>query len=182
MTELISSKNKLLPDVFGDGGYDFYSYAVLGEFEHIEIIDKRNKFRELAHNTEILTLNGHLDFVENLKNRNDKIYFLVKNRGGKGIFSINLQNIDVISKECEWGFFKIDKCDSRDVLSCFLKYLFKNSDMEKVFGYVKNDNEKSHLIHLDLGFDEIKSKKMDGGTVYSLSENNLKEVDNAAFG
>jgi RimJ/RimL family protein N-acetyltransferase len=180
MSSSVSEENKMpLPYIFEENGYRFVSYTELADADHAEIIEKRNVYRNLAHNTALLTMEGHLEFVGKLKNMTDRMYFSVRNAENIQIFSINIQNIDRKLKSCEWGFFKIKKCDSRDVLRSFVRYLFEKSFIETITGCVKVDNVKSHLIHADLGFEAEQELNRDGEKVYILKKRRFKEVDNA---
>jgi hypothetical protein len=137
------------------------------------IVNMRNTYRHLAHDISELQLEEHLQFVERLKKLDDRIYCLVRDNSGRDIFSVNIQDIDLDKNICNWGFFKIEKCNSRAVLRCFLDYLAVFTPICSVLGYVRNDNVKSIFIHKDLGF-EIKEVFDEAGETLFVKE--LKNI------
>ena len=145
----------ILPEKFTSGYYEFHNYTILGKDEHKLIVEMRNKYRHLAHDTSELTLKEHLEFINKLKKLKNRAYYCVKSKQNENLFSVNIQDIDLDNKKCNWGFFKIADCNSRAVLRCFLDYLAVFTPICTVTGYVRNDNVKSILIHKDLGFEIV---------------------------
>ena len=145
----------ILPENFTSGYYDFYNYTILEIDDHKLIVKMRNKYRHLAHDTSVLTLEEHLEFINKLKKLEDRAYYCIKDKQNENLFSVNIQDIDFKEKKCNWGFFKIAECNSRAILRCFLDYLAVFTPICSVAGYVRNDNVKSILIHKDLGFEIV---------------------------
>lgn len=87
-------------------GYVFQHFSILSEELLKQILDWRNTFeiRQFMYNTDVISLENHLNFTKTLAQREDCYYWLVtKDNVPYGVF--NLTNIDHERRIAELGYY-----------------------------------------------------------------------------
>lgn len=108
-------------------------------------------------NTENISLKNHLYFIDSLKSKKDKLYFLVK-KDNKNIGVIDFTNITKYSSD--FGLYSnIDlKGIGKVLLETICNYAFKQLKMKKVQAEVFKDNEKAIFLYKKFNFEEVDTK------------------------
>ena len=124
-----------------------------------EILHWRNddSIRMMMYNTNLITTDEHLSFIRNLKNSNDRLYFLIKRKGvGIGVF--NLININK-NKEAELGHYLAPAYQNSDLgvesYYAILTHCFEVVKMDSIYGYFLVSNKNilglCKLFHITIG-------------------------------
>jgi UDP-4-amino-4,6-dideoxy-N-acetyl-beta-L-altrosamine N-acetyltransferase len=126
--------------------------------EQKEIREWRNdlEVRKYMYNTEIITEEEHLKWLDSLKTRKDTDVFYVLYEGKKiGIASVN--QLDLKNKICEWGLYFNNNIErgkgiGKLVEKEFIKYMFDNYDIDKINCGVLSNNLKVVEMHKKFGW------------------------------
>lgn len=126
--------------------------------EQKEIRNWRNdiEIRKYMYNSEIISEDEHLKWLENLEsNSKQKVYYIMYDNKKIGIVSI--ANLDLKNKTCDWAFYfnnNIEKGKGigKIVEKEFVKYIFKNFEIEKLNCQVLSNNLKVVEMHKKFGF------------------------------
>lgn len=143
------------------GDYVYTNYTNLSQRQKLEVFEARNLpiVREKMYNTEPLLLDDHLAFIESLKTRDDRFYwYITKNDVFVGSF--NVTDINQEECSCESGIFFTDTGLSgieENIKFAFntLCFMFEELGIEKVTGFVKEDNLFNLQINSFFGFDFV---------------------------
>ena len=119
-------------------GLNFISFtSIESSTDHEEIIKTRNdpRIRSFMFNDKIIELDEHLEFVSNLRNMKEKMYWAAYD-GSKFIGSINLIDISIENKRAKLGIYsKPDERGYGGRLLETLKWLaFEKFSMTRGFG------------------------------------------------
>ena len=128
------------------GEFKFINYVFLTHTQKIEILKWRNQdvVREKMYNTDVITEESHLSFIESLKNKDDRSYWYVT-KNGEYIGSYNIIDYCTIDSSCESGiFFKDTSLRSLNDNIIFAKSVYELSfqklGIELMRGFVKKTN------------------------------------------
>jgi UDP-4-amino-4,6-dideoxy-N-acetyl-beta-L-altrosamine N-acetyltransferase len=137
---------------------EFINYTILNSNKHKTLLKVRNapKIAALMHTQNEIDFNAHLEFVDMLKNANDKIYFaiFVQHKFIGGVSATKMTQ-----SECEWGvFFQTDTniLHSSVAALCFMRYLFEKKGMQTIKASVKKSNTNALSFNKSLGFTQTK--------------------------
>ena len=140
------------------GEFKFINYVFLSHEQKIEILKWRNQdvVREKMYNTDIISEESHLAFIDSLKNKDDRSYWYVT-KDGEYIGSYNIIDYCNINNSCESGiFFKDTSLNSLNDNINFAKsvydFSFQLLGIELMRGYVKRTNLFMINLTLYLGF------------------------------
>jgi len=121
--------------------------------EKKEVLRWRNhpEIRKWMYNKEVISLQNHLEFIENLKNSN-KIYLKV---GNLGVVNFILKNGYV-----EFGIHKNPekKGVGKKLIEFAVNYAFNELKIFKIILYVYENNEKALNLYLKFGFKQTGKK------------------------
>lgn len=129
----------------------FKNFISLNQIEKKEILELRNKeyIRENMINSEPISLENHLLFIESLKeNKNKKYFALFKEDEFLG--SMNFIKEDILS----WGLYfqnEINPILKTCSTYIFLEYIFENLD-EEINSFVKKSNFQALNFNKNFGF------------------------------
>ncbi len=142
-------------------GVKFKSFINLNDDEKKLVLSWRNdiRIRNLMFNKDIISLDSHLEFIENLKIRQDKHYWLVI-IDSEYIGSVCLYNIEKTS--CYWGYYV-----KPDLLGKSYGVVLEYLILKIVFEFLKLDvlrcetlklNKSVVKYHKKFGFKEVFSE------------------------
>jgi UDP-4-amino-4,6-dideoxy-N-acetyl-beta-L-altrosamine N-acetyltransferase len=104
-------------------------------------------------NSDEISLNEHLSYIESLKNRSDKRYFLVQ-KGNDYLGVVDLTDITAISAEI--GIYA--NPDMRGVgallMDALIRYAFDTMKLTKLIANVFSNNEKAKRLYQKFDFKE----------------------------
>lgn len=146
------------------GEFQYINYINLTLEQKLEILKARNRpiVREKMYSSEPISESGHLSFIESLKSREDRYYWFVTKQGCL-IGSFNITDINNEENSCESGIFFNDvslRGIEQNIKFAYntMKFLFTQIGMNKVTGFVKEDNVFNLQINKFLGFAFKESK------------------------
>ena len=127
--------------------------------EKVMILKWRNhpKIKSVMHNNSDIALEDHLNFIESLKKRVDKKYFLVKKH------SLNIGVIDFINitkHEAELGIYANPELRGYGtlLLSEICTYAFETLKVQVLKAEVYNTNVTAIQLYQKFNFEEIQSE------------------------
>jgi len=136
------------------------NFIDLGQKEKEMILEWRNhpKVRKWMYNQERIKLEEHLSFIDGLKSRNDKLYFLVKKQDeyiGVIDFAQLVKKVSV-----HIGIYSNPnlKGNGNILLHTLIDYSFKNLKVKRVFLEVFAENDKAYNLYKKFNFKEISEK------------------------
>ena len=111
------------------------------------------------YNSDDISLDNHLAFIEMLKNSTDKLYFLIK-QDNDYIGVIDFTNIDKDSKSSDIGLYANTtlKGVGRVLLDSICEYGFKTLKINKLIAEAFVENEKAINLYKRFNFQETKKK------------------------
>ncbi len=137
------------------------------------ILEWRNRpqIRECMYNEEEIKLEEHLNFIENLKIKKDKLYFLVKEKNAY-IGVIDFVNITPIS--LEMGIYGNPDLFGygKTLLNEIINYSFDTLKVKKIFSEVFVENIKAHELYKKFGFEKIGTKNINNKEVIIMELEN----------
>lgn len=143
----------IIPD-FSSAPYTFTNYINASRQDLEEILRWRNseEIRKWMTNTKPITLSDHLRFVETLRQRSDKTYFVVY-RNGVMMASINLLEEEPLVMER--GLFALPPAQGKGYMAEAERLLMeqlRQQGVKALTAKVKNDNLRSLRYHEKLGY------------------------------
>lgn len=128
----------------------FKNFINLSEEEKVILLKLRNAdyIRKNMYNTEIISLSSHFAWINNLKNREDCIYWAIL-KDDKIIGCIDLTGIDFNKKIAEWGFYIDEKCTGLGAIIEYLgmRHFFNDMCFQCVMCRVLSDNKQVYNMH-----------------------------------
>lgn len=115
------------------------------------------EIKQWMYNTDDISIENHLKFIESLKNAIDKLYFLVK-QDNEYIGVIDFTNIT--NKSSDFGLYSnVDlKGAGKILLENICNYAFNTLKLEILKAEVFGDNEKAIYLYKKFNFQEIDKK------------------------
>ena len=138
-------------------GYVFQHFSILSEELLKQILDWRNTFeiRQFMYNTDVISLENHLNFTKTLAQREDCYYWLVtKDNVPYGVF--NLTNIDHERRIAELGYYmapsQMKSGGGLDFVYTIICFSFEVAKCTKLVGSIDINNTDALLLDEFLGF------------------------------
>ena len=134
------------------------NFVDLSLSEKSMILSWRNNenVRKWMYNAEIISIEGHISFIKELKEEKTKEYYLVSDREGY-IGVIYFVNLDIISKTVEFGLYANPDINGKGkiLMDAISEYCFERLHMHKIIAEVLIENSKAiHLYHY-YGFQKV---------------------------
>ncbi len=147
---------------------------MLEDIELINFIDLNSKKKEMVllwrnhpnvrkwmYTEDEIILNEHLNFIENLKNRNDKLYFVVK-KSDDYIGVVDFTKIDRLKKSVYFGFYANPDIKivgiGRVLEEVSIDYIFNVLKLKTLKLEVFSNNKQVRNLHKKYGFYEVGKK------------------------
>jgi len=138
------------------------------------ILDWRNhpKIRKWMYNQDEIKLKEHLSFIESLKTRKDKLYFLVKKENefiGVIDFTQLLEN-----KSVHMGIYANPHTqgNGKILLHEIIQYAFITLKVQKLYSEVFEENKRAYNLYKKFNFRDISKKTINNKQVICMELEN----------
>lgn len=135
--------------------YTFHNFTDLDPTQKQEIFDLRNHefVRKWMFNDSPISWTEHLRFIDDLKGDNSKIYYFVKRKTKFiGVYSL----VNIKEKSGQGGFYLTlggrKKKLAVEFLFYTIKFIFNNTDIEKIYGSEDVLNKNAFSLNRLFGF------------------------------
>ena len=130
------------------------------------------KIRMWMYNQDEIKLEEHLTFIESLKSKKDKSYFLVK-KEDKFIGVIDFTQL-VEKKSVHMGIYSNPnlKGNGKILLNKIIDYSFNNLKVERIFSEGLMENEKAYILYKSFNFKDIFEKTINNKKVICMELEN----------
>lgn len=150
------------------------NFIELSEEEKEMVLKWRNdsEIRKWMYNQEEIKLFEHLDFIENLKSRKDKLYFLVKKEDD---FIGVIDFTQLVNKESvHMGIYSNPNINGNGkiLLNKIIDYSFNNLKVKRVFSEVFAENDKAYNLYKKFNFKAISEKIVNNKKVICMELEN----------
>ncbi len=118
-------------------------------------------------NTEDISLEHHLRFIETLKDSKEKQYFLVKD---KDTYLGVIDFCNITKTTLEMGLYKNPEIYNvgKKLLEIIVDYSFNILKVDTIISKVFQSNEKAYLLYISIGFKPFSSKIIDDKKVICM--------------
>lgn len=164
-------KNK----VYTIGGYTFTNYICLSDVQVRQILEWRNHeaVRRWMYNSDIISYESHINYVQSLCKREDVYYWLVSYHG-ESMGVVSLTSADFIKTTGELGYYMrpdyIDTGDGFFFVYNMFAFAIDCLHVSPLYGAVNKNNRMAYLINCFIGCETTGMKEMGG---YQYCELNL---------
>ena len=130
------------------------------------------EIRKWMYNQDEIKLEEHLNFIESLKSRKDKLYFLVK-KEEEFIGVIDFTQL-VEKKSVHMGIYSNPnlKGNGKILLNKIIDYSFNNLKVERIFSEGLMENEKAYILYKSFNFKDIFEKTINNKKVICMELEN----------
>jgi UDP-2,4-diacetamido-2,4,6-trideoxy-beta-L-altropyranose hydrolase/UDP-4-amino-4,6-dideoxy-N-acetyl-beta-L-altrosamine N-acetyltransferase len=137
------------------------NFISLSKKEKEMVFEMRNdhRVRKWMYNQDLIKYEEHLLYIESLRERDDRVYFLVKEKK-KYIGVVDLTNISYEKRSAELGIYANPalKGVGTKLMHIILQYAFLVLDLKKIEANVLKENKKAIALYKRCGFN-IKDTK-----------------------
>lgn len=161
-------------------GYKFINFVQLSPPESEMILENRNHpdIRKYMYNDNLISKEEHLNFINSLKDKNDRFYWVVY-RYNVPIGVVNLTDIDSENKSGEVGYYLFvssqGKGMGKTMLESFHSLLFDTMELNQTHMWVENNNS-ALFLDLKIGYKDSSLTKFIGNRQFIKLIKNPKEV------
>lgn len=143
----------------------------LEEKEMVLIWRNSPEIRKWMYNQKEIELNDHLNFIESLKSRKDKLYFLVE-KDKKYIGVIDFTEI-IEEESLHMGIYTNPntKGNGKILLNKIIDYSFAILKVKKIFSEVFSQNNKAYELYGKYNFKDISKKTINNKEVICMELN-----------
>ena len=127
--------------------------------------------RKWMYNQDEIKLEEHLNFIESLKSRKDKLYFLVK-KDKEYIGVIDFTEI-IEEESLHMGIYTNPniKGNGKILLNKIIDYSFDNLKVKKIYSEVFSQNNKAYELYEKYNFKDISRKTINNKEVICMELN-----------
>ncbi len=137
---------------------ELIDFSDLEEGDKERVLHWRNHpaIRQWMFNTSPISLNEHLKFIDSLKTRDDRLYFLVKQKE-RPIGVIDFTHIDTCSKTAHFGVYADPSLHGKGkiLMRAVVSYAFETLKLDTLTAEVFCENEKAIALYKRFGFKEV---------------------------
>jgi UDP-4-amino-4,6-dideoxy-N-acetyl-beta-L-altrosamine N-acetyltransferase len=141
------------------------NFTELSLEEKKSLLEWRNNpiIRKWMCTKEEISLEEHLNFIESLKTKEDRVYFLVKQEM-QDIGVVDLTDIKP-KRSAELGIYANPKLKGQGplLMECIINYAFHTLELQQLYANVFMENKRAINLYKKLNFkivDSMKNKKM----------------------
>ncbi len=112
--------------------------------------------RKWMHNKNEITLEEHLNYIDSLSNKKDKIYFLIKE---SNVYLGVIDFTNIVENECaEFGIYAKPNAIGigSKLMSSIIDYAFEKLKLKNLMANVYMNNEKAIKLYKKFNFTEMK--------------------------
>lgn len=169
---------------YNSHGFEFKDFITLTSEEKKMVLEWRNteSVRKWMYNKDVISLENHLGFIESLKNREDRYYWLVTSPKGNYIGVLNVTEVNREKDQAEMGLYLNPQSNEFGfdfVRECFY-FFFNTLQCKHLYCAVDSKNMDAYSIDSFLGC-EFDEKKYDGETCYLVSNNLTRDRMNERY-
>ena len=148
-----------------------FTELTLEQKEMVLIWRNSSEIRKWMYNQEEIELNDHLNFIESLKSRKDKLYFLVK-KDKEYIGVIDFTEI-IEEESLHMGIYTNPniKGNGKILLNKIIDYSFDNLKVKKIYSEVFSQNNKAYELYEKYNFKDISKKTINNKEVICMELN-----------
>ncbi len=149
-----------------------FTELTLEQKEMVLIWRNSSEIRKWMYSQEEIELNDHLNFIESLKSRKDKLYFLVK-KDKEYIGVIDFTEI-IEEESLHMGIYTNPniKGNGKILLNKIIDYSFDNLKVKKIYSEVFSQNNKAYELYEKYNFKDISKKTINNKEVICMELNN----------
>jgi UDP-4-amino-4,6-dideoxy-N-acetyl-beta-L-altrosamine N-acetyltransferase len=111
------------------------------------------------YNQEVISLDEHLNYIDTLSTKKDRLYFIVKYKG-EIIGVVDFTNIDYTDKKTDFGIYA--KPNNRGfgkiLMSSIINYAFFTLKVDRLIAEVFTKNDKAISLYKKFNFEQIDTK------------------------
>ena len=188
MTEYLTQNNYLILDTF-DRNELKHKLEILLDIQKTEltnftdlsldekkmVLEWRNhpNIRKWMFTQEPISLQTHLSYIDSLRNKKDRIYFLVK-KDSEAIGVIDFTNIDPKMKIAELGVYANPAIKGVGTLlmTSLIDYAFSMLNVDTLISEVFEENEPALKLYKRYGFKEMSTKESNNKNVLHMELKN----------
>ena len=149
-----------------------FTELTLEQKEMVLIWRNSSEIRKWMYSQEEIELNDHLNFIESLKSRKDKLYFLVKkDKEYIGVIDFT-EIIEEESLHMDIYTNPNIKGDGKILLNKIIEYSFDNLKVKKIYSEVFSQNNKAYELYEKYNFKDISKKTINNKEVICMELNN----------
>ena len=128
--------------------------------------------RKWMYNQDEIKLEEHLSFIESLKSKKDKLYFLVK-KEEEFIGVIDFTQL-VEKTSVHMGIYSNPKIkgNGKILLNQIIDYSFNNLEVKRIFSEAFAENDKAHILYKKFNFKDISEKIVNNKKVICMELEN----------
>ncbi len=156
---LLSNEIKAMADSLRPMLIDF---TKLTENEKRVVLSWRNhpEVRKWMFNKNEIPLYEHLDFIESLKKRADRLYYLVKKRK-ESIGVVDFTDIDYEKKRAHIGLYTDPslKGTGKILMETIIRHAFEKMRLKTLIAEVLEENKRAVALYRKFGFKEIEKER-----------------------
>ena len=119
--------------------------------------------RKQMYNTQPITLDSHLEFIESLESRTDRYYWMVCENGNP-VGSMNIVDVDLQKDTAELGYYMAPEFlgggDGIFFIYNILSFVFDELGLNALYGATNSDNKTVAYIDEYYGFEKIGEKSL----------------------
>ena len=149
-----------------------FTELTLEQKEMVLIWRNSSEIRKWMYSQEEIELNDHLNFIESLKSRKDKLYFLVK-KDKEYIGVIDFTEI-IEEETLHMGIYTNPKIkgNGKILLNKIIEFSFDNLKVKKIYSEVFSQNNKAYELYEKYNFKDISKKTINNKEVICMELNN----------
>jgi len=167
-------KNKI-ENILDSAKIELINFTDLSLDEKKMVLDWRNdpNIRKWMFTQEIISLDNHLDYIESLDTRKDRVYFLVK-KASQMIGVIDFTNIDYEGKRTEFGIYTNPALRGvgNVLMESMIDYAFNTFKVNTVISEVFEDNISAIRLYKRYNFKRMEIKKVNDKNVIYMELKN----------
>ena len=156
------------------GGIEMIDFVDLTPDERVNILKYRNNenVKKWMYNTEDITLDEHISFINSLIGNENKNYLLVRSDGiDLGVVDFMIENNEAFFGLYANPFKKVAGV-GRILEEICIKYIFDILKLDKLKLEVFSDNEKAINLYKKFNFKEVKRKELNNKEVICMELKN----------
>jgi len=140
------------------------NFQLLSKKEKKLVFRMRNdkRIRKWMYNDEPIIYKEHLAYLKSLKQKNDRVYFLVQNKK-QPLGVVDLTNISQENKEAELGIYANPNLKGQGsiLMQVILEYALLVLGLKKIRAHVFVDNIKAIELYKKFNFKQIDTQKLE---------------------
>lgn len=147
------NKNK----VYTVGNYTFTNYICLSDNLIRQVLEWRNHedVRRWMYNSDVISYESHINYVQSLRTREDVYYWLVSYQG-EPVGSVALTNVCNETNTAELGmYYRQDRVNHSpfgiDYVHSLYDFAMNQLHINRIFGNIRKDNKNSLVLTLFMG-------------------------------